>query len=240
MMLTKLDRNKIYEAITEGGLNPAEFKLTVTPANTVISHISGSTFEFVKEAGGMRAAFSKAVRGEVGTVGDTYYSIKAIVIDGSQNIHDAAPDFSHLLIDIREWADEIKLVVETPDYWADTQLSRELINDIQREDTENTPFNEDEQKQIAAQLHEITKQLKEQFELTNEQIERIEEWRHEATETSTRMGRKDWLIYFLGTITALIITATVTAGVGEHIFAMVIHGLGHLFTGGDGPPRILA
>ena len=88
-------------------------------------------------------------------------------------------------------------------------------------------------------MQEIKKQVKEQFTLSNEQIERVEESLDELVEAGKRMGRKDWLIYFLGTITALIIAATVTAGVGEQISAMVIHGLIHLFTGGSEPPRIL-
>jgi hypothetical protein len=110
---------------------------------------------------------------------------------------------------------------------------------IQRGDFENTPFTQAEQEQIAAQLREIKKQVKEQFALSHEQVERLDEELDEVAEASKRMGRKDWIIYFLGTIIALIITATVTAGVGEQISVMVIHGLIHLFTGGSGPPRIL-
>ena len=50
-------------------------------------------------------------------------------------------------------------------------------------------------------------------------MEQVEEKLDEAAEASSRMGRKDWFIYFLGTVTALIITSTVAAGVGEHIFS---------------------
>jgi hypothetical protein len=238
MALTKLERNKIYEAITESGLNPAEFKLTVDRAKAVIAHNSGSTFEFVKAAGNIREAFSKAVRGEVGTVGDTYYSIKAIVIDGSQNTNDAAPDFPHLMIDIREWADEIKLVLETPDLWTQVQRSRELITQIDQTDSNDTQFTEDEQRQISAQLQEIKNQIREQFELTTEQIEHVDARLDAAEEASKRIGRKDWLLLFGGTILNLIVTDTVTPGVAGHIFTTVVQGIAHLF--GAGPPQILA
>jgi hypothetical protein len=117
--------------------------------------------------------------------------------------------------------------------------TRELITDVQQADTSNTSFTQDERRQITAQLQEITKHLKEQFELTKEQAERVDEWREEVVEASNRMGRKDWIIYLLGTITALTVAATVPAGVGEHIFTMVIHALGYLFTGGSEPPQIL-
>jgi hypothetical protein len=57
--------------------------------------------------------------------------------------------------------------------------------------------------------------LKERFELTGEQLEKINERLDEAEEASKRMGRKDWLIYFLGTISALTIAATVVPGVSS-------------------------
>jgi hypothetical protein len=134
---------------------------------------------------------------------------------------------------------EIRLTVGVPDHWAELRRDRKSIAVIQQSDFENTPFTQDEQQQIAAQLQEIKKQIKEQFALSNEQIERVEESLDELVEASKRMGKKDWLIYFLGAITGLIITATVTAGVGEQISAMVIHGLIHMFTGGGEPPRVL-
>lgn len=112
------------------------------------------------------------------------------------------------------------------------------MTSIQHQEKANTPFTRDEQGQIAAQVLAIKRQLAEQFELSSEQIAQVDEKLDEVAEAGTRMARKDWLVYFLGTVTALIITATVTAGVGEHIFTMVIHALGHLFTGGSAPPQI--
>jgi hypothetical protein len=107
-------------------------------------------------------------------------------------------------------------------------------------ESSNTPFTLDEQRQIAAQLKAIKEQLRDRFELTDEQITRIDEKLDEVVEASKRMGRKDWLVYFMGSITALIITATVTGGIGEHVITMFVTALGHLFTGGSGPPQILA
>ena len=74
----------------------------------------------------------------------------------------------------------------------------------------------------------IQTELVEQSQLTHEQIAEVSERLKETAEASERMGRKDWLIYLLGTITALIITATVTAGIGENIFTIVITALANL------------
>jgi hypothetical protein len=46
MMLTKRDRNKIYEAVVSHSLDPAEFDLQDTGKEVSISQNSGSTFVF--------------------------------------------------------------------------------------------------------------------------------------------------------------------------------------------------
>jgi hypothetical protein len=91
---------------------------------------------------------------------------------------------------------------------------------------------------FVAQLQVIKRSVAEKFELTNEQIAHIDERLDEAAEASKRMGRKDWLLLFGGTVFNLIVTDTVTPGVAGHIFTMVVQGIAHLF--GGGPPQILA
>jgi hypothetical protein len=134
----------------------------------------------------------------------------------------------------RSWVEQIK----TPNAWAGSDQAKDAFTSAQGEETGNAPFTEGEQRQIAAQLQDIEKHLKEEFDLPNDEIAQIKEKLDEVAEASKRMGRKDWLVYFLGAITALIITATVAAPVGEHIFTTVIHGLTHLFGGGNEPPQI--
>jgi hypothetical protein len=222
MKWTRIDKNKIYSAIQESHLDAAECALSVNGGEVTITHKSGSSFQFY---------LYSTRKGQV-------LKATADVVDGTEQEFILEIDIEEITPLIYDWANEVQQVADTPDLWVEMQRSREFIFDVQQTDSGNTLFTEDEQSRIEAQLQEIAKHLKEQFGLTKEQTERIDEWRDEVAEASTRMGRKDWLIYLLGTITALIITATVTAGVGEHILTMVIHSLGHLFTGGE-PPRIL-
>jgi hypothetical protein len=222
MKLTRIERNQIYQAIAETDLDPAECVYNVISQWEVIRHEYGSSLQF-----------------ELKRVGDNFdYILTSTIEDGHSLPVMHLPNVEKALPYIKDWANEVALINRTPDLWAEMQRRRELVVAVQRADSSNTPFTQDEQRQVAAQLRQITEQLKEQLELTSEQAQRVEEWRDETVEASTRMGRKDWFVYVLGTITALTITATVPAGFGEHILAMVIHGLGHLFTGGE-PPRIL-
>jgi hypothetical protein len=241
--LTKLQRNAIYQAIERSGANPKEFDLVepdeVNPSlldvllkrfQVMIIHNSDSTFRFREGQRGTSTAYMIADR--------PTYEISSVVMDGQNLNFSIEHDFDHLIECINRWADEVNRTVGASDLWAELRRSRRLVTDMQEASSNNAPFTQEEQKQIAAQLQEIKEQLKERFELTNEQLEQVAERLDEAEEASKRMGRKDWLIFFLGTITALIITATVPAEVGEHIFGMVMQGIAHLFTGGNEPPEI--
>ena len=231
MKLTRLERNKIYEAIARSGADPNEFDLQERPTEAVITHSSGSTLRFTEEEYGGSYAFAMG--------GYTAYKVSAIVKDGRDLKQSIEETFDRLIGVINRWADEVARIAGAPDLWAEMRQGRRLISDIQEKASENTPFTEDEMRRIAAQFQKIKKQVREQLELTGEQIAQVDEKLDEISEASKRMGRKDWLIYVLGSITALIITATVTAGVGEHIFSMVTQALIHLFTGGSEPPQIL-
>jgi hypothetical protein len=57
-------------------------------------------------------------------------------------------------------------------------------------------------------------------------------------EDASRLGRKDWVVIFAGTILPLVLTDVLTWAAAHHILAIVLHGLVHLFMGGIEPPQI--
>jgi hypothetical protein len=237
MPLGKLTRNQFYETIVESGLDPVQCNYEETDTKTdgtdsaVITHSSGSKFVMTE-----KRPFSIFGR----KVTSPRALITAEVVDGSDETYRTYWALDSVLPLLRDWATQVKQIIEVPDYWADMKHSGEFITDIQEGDPENTPFTQNEQDEIAAQLQGIKKSLSGRFELSSEQMERIEEKLNEATEASKRMGRKDWLLLFSGTIFNLIVTDIVTPGVAEHIFTMTVHGLMHLFTRGSVPPQVLA
>jgi hypothetical protein len=102
----------------------------------------------------------------------------------------------------------------------------------------NIPFTNAEQAAISAQLNEVKSYLKESLSLTREQFAEVEARINEAEAASRRLGRKDWLLLFIGTTTTLYVTGMVPPTVVQHITAMVLQGLGHLFGIGGGPPPL--
>jgi integrase len=236
MMLSKRERNTIYETIVKEKLDPAEFDLEDTGDRVVITHNSGSTFEFSPKTANLYLVFGSIEDDD--PFASTEYKVRAIVSEGIKETMAAPSIYYVTTVSIPRWLREIKLTVGVPDYWTELQRSRKSIAIIQRGDFGNTPFTQAEQEQIVAQLQEIKKQVKEQFALSSEQMERIAERLDEAGEASKRMGRKDWLLLFSGIIFTLIIASTVTPDVADHIFTMAINGLIHLFTDGSEPPQM--
>jgi hypothetical protein len=233
MYLTRPQKNNLFEAIARGGLDLGQCDLKTTPDGFTITHDSGSTLE----AGIVTSRLRHYVVTNLG-IGSGRFILLGIIKEGSSWQREVKGDVNDLLPAITKWAADVEEIINMPDYWADMKRGRTLIADIQdSQDAQNTPFEQDERDQIAAQLNRIRESLADKFELSNEQMEHIAEKFDEAAEASKRMGRKDWLLLFGGTMFNLIVTDTVTPSVAGHIFTTVVQGLIHLFTGG--PPQIL-
>lgn len=222
-MLNKWQRNKIYKAIAESNLDLAEFEFTVDEDETTITHTySESTFKLTI---GRRAS-------------DFGYEARAIVTDGTDHLYMSDLGIENMLTPIQNWANEIKRYIETPDYWTEMKRSRELVAAIQWADIGNAPFTNDERRQIRVELEAIKEHVKEQFDLTSEQIAHIDERLDEAAEAAERIGRKDWRLLLYGTILNLFVADALPPEVARHILAMFVHVVVVLF--GGGPPQILA
>jgi galactokinase len=222
MTLTRIERNQLFEAIAASGLDPAECSLIEIGSKVLISHSrSSSTLEF----------------SDAGKYSTPRYEVEYYVDDGHQS-HYEPRGLKYVLPILTKWGNEVKETTDAPDLWGELRRTREFVLNMQRTESGNTPFTQDEQRQIAAQLQETKEQINEQFELTDEQIEQIDARLDEAEEASKRIGRKDWLLLFGGTILNLIVTDTLTPGVAGHILTTVVQGIAHLF--GGGPPQILA
>ncbi len=142
-------------------------------------------------------------------------------------------DWADLIQEIEKWAKEAKA--------HNVGLQSGEFNPNAAEaayaNSDNRRFTIAEQTEIANQLRMIKESLKQNFKLSAEQIERVEDRLNEAEEASRRLGHKDWILLFSGAVFSLILTDIITPDVAQHIFTAFIHGAGHLFTSGGGPIR---
>jgi hypothetical protein len=177
-MLSKRERNQLYETIVAEGLDPAEFSIEDKFFRAVVTHSSGSTYKL--------------------SPGQHGFQVIVHVEDGI----DATVD----------------------------ELNVESIAVIGRAGFGNAPFTEGERRQIATQFLEIQIKL-DQFQLPSDQMSQVAERLTELEEASRHLGRKDWLIIFITTISPLVVDDIVTPGLARHICTLAINGLIHLFGG---------
>jgi hypothetical protein len=192
VQLTRRQRNALLGALNAHNLQPTEFFLTVEhqPAIgvysdcTVINHPrSESVFRIYMQA-------------------DTTYMLNCMVGKSFWRGTDKV-DWAVLENTFHSWAEEVQLEVESPDMWEEIRQSSELL-DASSGELANTPFTESELAQISKQLREVKTYVREVCSLTAEEAADVEKRFDDAEKASRRMGRKDWLLLFLGTLFPLI------------------------------------
>jgi hypothetical protein len=208
--LEKKECNALFLKIVAGGLNPGDCKLTHDESYSNISHpASGSLFGVYPERTGLSRRF--VVRRNVESYGHVS--------------NYARSTWGDVLVDAEKWAGD----VATPDYWSDLVRGRESLAGDEYERVGNLPFSGEEQAEIGFRLREITEYVKKTYALSGEQSKLMEERFKEAEVASQRVGRKDWLLLFSGTLFTLIVAGVLTPEIVQHVLAMSIHDLGHLF-----------
>jgi hypothetical protein len=212
--LLKVQRNELYDAIIAGGVNPDECRLDSyktkrfdAPRSRVTHLPSGSSFEF-RDSG----------RG--GELSGTYDILKG----GFDN---ALVRWEGVVNAAKAWAQEIV----QPDFWISPPRNQEWFTSARYEDLTNTLFTAGERLEISNQLQEIKEDVREKYSLSDEQMSRVEAGLTEAVKASERIGRKDWLLLFSGTLFTLIMTDFITPEVAQHVLMIALHGLSHLFRG---------
>jgi len=140
---------------------------------------------------------------------------------------------------VQGWTEKVQEAIkDLQDLWEELSRNRELLDGEPGENIEDTPFTRDEQAEISARIKRAKEYIRTSGELTSEQISRIEARLDHAEEASKRIGRKDWLMMFNGAVFSLVLTDTITPQVAQHIFTLVVHGLGHFFGYGGPPPHL--
>jgi hypothetical protein len=154
---------------------------------------------------------------------------------GEQQPRDKAPggDWRFMYAALSHWLENIERERSSPNLWAELNKQRELFAATEpsgrQGDESNAPFTAEEQAQVATQLNEIKEVLVQNHQADRRALESRIEYLREA---STRMGRRDWLNIFVGTIFSWALTGLAPPEGVREVLALAAHGLGHLFGGG--------
>jgi hypothetical protein len=138
----------------------------------------------------------------------------------------------------RGWLGDVKREVETPDLWAQLSDSEARSDDQQAfwqhvaDDADNTPFTAREQEQIAERLEALRRQIIDAHALTADKIAPLDAGISHLIEASRRVGRKDWLVMFIGVMCTLVATAVIRPDYVSHLIQAFVHGLESMYRPG--------
>ena len=94
--------------------------------------------------------------------------------------------------------------------------------------TDNTPFGQGELASLQAQILTLSSQVAELGKQSREQTEVVQAMLSDMSESSERLGRKDWVLVAIGAGVSLVITGLVPPLVMLKLAVAAIHDLGHL------------
>jgi hypothetical protein len=224
-MLTTRQRNEIFGMIAARGLDPVSFEL----ADRTLSNRK-SQADLLHKPTGSRFTVWHTQRL------DMYHA--NVVVGGADQVGCTSVGWAELMARLGTWAAEVRYEMDTPDLWAELRRVPQVLAASQTPDASNAPFTPNEQSEIARRLDEIKKLVREQFELTTEQLAVIDQRLDDAEEASKRLGRKDWVAVFYGAVMSTFMTDAVPPNVIQTVLITVVHGIAHIF-GLGGPPPII-
>jgi hypothetical protein len=143
-----------------------------------------------------------------------------------------------ILANLGRWADEVNYETNTPDLWAELKRVPEVMAAAQSPEASNASFTPAEQAEVSSRLDEVKQLVRQQFELTDDQLAAVDQKLDELEEASKRLGRKDWATILIGGLVSVGMTDAVPPDVIQTVLSTVLHGLAHLFGIGGPPPMI--
>ena len=205
----KWQRNTIFKAVVEGGLDPRECTFEYEDETSRITH-RPSQSSFLLEGSPLS------------------YTVTRIVGD-NPSFPIGSLGWAAVTELVGYWAKDVKEDVDTPDLWAELQREREALTVGPYDDAENTPFTLAEQAEIAEQLRQVKAYVKTMSSLSEAQMASLE-WKLDMLRAAVgRMGRQDWRGVVGGAILGAIVNDLIPAEVVQHIFGMLLKSLIHVF-----------
>ena len=124
-----------------------------------------------------------------------------------------------------KWAANLHREITAPDLW-DTIKQQKQLAESSLAPSANAPFSPAEQQQIAQAIEQLKIELIAATKATGEKLERIEEQTQYLVDASTRLGRKDYLLLLLGSITSFVIEHTLASDAARRLMSVATQLLG--------------
>lgn len=218
--MQKKDRNEFYRRIQSAELDPSNFNLT----EKVKKHGPIEAFIYTITYKNTELCFSffelKTSPGNYKFKASHYYGFISMESEYSSTIHtvyEVQNQFEHWLMnEVREYDnDQIE-----PDLWQQAYENRLSLEDGQLGEDQNEKFSQFEKDQIRAQLNEFKIQIINEFQLTQDKIELLEERIEYMSETADRVTKRDWQNIAIATLINIGIALSLSADQGHRLMML--------------------
>lgn len=215
MRLEKWKKNAIFKAIETATLDPRDFRLDESEAELRIHHLR-SPSHFIVD---LRLA---------------YYEGSSLVGDNVPWPYSAASSWMSLMPRISQWLKEVKRDIEMPDLWAQAQTQAEanLLGSGTAGATGNTPFTPIEQEEIAGRLHDLRKNARSMYSLSDEQMHALNVKIDYLVEASTCLGRVDWRNVVAGAMFAYAWAVAFPPDAAQNLLLSLLQSIAHFYAQG--------
>jgi hypothetical protein len=207
-LLDKWQTNDIFKAIQEIDLDPGEFDLDTSDADVRVKPKSSD------------ACF--IIGGRVG------HYVGRYVFGNNVELQYERYSWDSLMSSVKTWLNFVKLDLDTPDLWAELRRETKLLGAISDDGTENRPFTQDEQREIAGRLRELEVSVRQTYSLSEAQMQSLDDKVDYLIAATGRLGRKDWLNAFVGVLFGFVVTAALAPETARGFFVIFLRAIGLL------------
>ena len=208
--LQKWQKNQIFEAIQAVGLDPREFHLENDDAEVGIKHKWSASYFTIGDG--------------PGDYGGRY------VVGDAPAWPFEAYTWQSFVTRLSRWLEDVKRDLEMPDLWAELQRDSQLIFGAGSDDvSENRPFTQAEQNEIAARLQALAEHARRTFSLSATQIRTLDAKLDYLVDAARRLGRKDWINVCAGAMLGYIVTASLPPEIARGMVSALFRAIAHLY-----------
>jgi len=138
--------------------------------------------------------------------------------DGPRSVREYV-SWADVLKEARQWLHRIR-EDSGPDLWALAAEQQKLLGS--GEGLPNTPFSPEERTRLFATLDQLRLDIAKTQQLDAKQAAALGTIVEEGKRAAERLGRKDWIMYFLGTVTSVAISAAFAPEQARHLWQLAV------------------
>lgn len=211
--LLKSQKSSLFIAISNAGLNPADFELVDIRSEFIKGNVS--ILEYKDES--FYFLFDK--------LSENNFRCSYSPAEGHRETNLETGDWQTVLASFKKWTEFLKREVESPDLWKLMAEQKDIAQFESNKDESNSIFLPDEKLKIAAGINELKEYIKASISLDQNRIEIIDAKLNYLLEASGRLGRKDWKNLSIGVLINIFIGQVLPPTMMSDVFSM----FGNLF-----------